>query len=128
LDELMDADVSYPDQELGEYVFVVVSMTPVATLIQVSGELDLGSAHHLEDCLSRAVSDGDGKPIHLDLAEVTFVDCAGLAPLIRAAAELRDGRVLKVVSASRRVRRLVELIGDVGFPIEAGSPDVISVT
>ncbi len=98
----MDADESYPDQELGECFFVVVSMTPVATLIQVSGELDLGSAHHLEDCLSRAVSDGDGKPIHLDLAEVSS-DCAGLAPLIRAAAELRDGRVLKVVSASRRV-------------------------
>jgi len=39
-----------------QYVSVLLHSTPAATLIQVSGELDLGSVHHLEDCLTRALA------------------------------------------------------------------------
>jgi anti-anti-sigma factor len=87
-------------------------------LVEVSGELDLASAHHLEDCLSRALADDDGQPIHVNMAAVSFVDCAGFAPLIKAATVLQHGRVLKVINSSRRACRLVELMGDVGIPIE----------
>jgi anti-anti-sigma factor len=106
-----------------QYVSVVLHGTTEAILIEVSGELDLASVHHLEDCLSRALADSDGKPIHVDMAEVSFVDCTGFTPLIRAAAALQDGRVLKVINASRRVRRLVEVLGDVGVTLEESSPE-----
>jgi anti-anti-sigma factor len=101
-----------------QYISVVLHGTTEAWLIEVSGELDLASAHHLEGCLSLALADDDGKPIHVDMAAVSFVDCTGFAPLIRAAAALQEGRVLKVVNASPRVCRLVELRGDIGIPIE----------
>jgi anti-anti-sigma factor len=119
----MDADVKV-GTPLAQYASVVLHQTSAATLIEVSGELDIGSVHHLEDCLFRAMSDGDGKPIHLDMGDVSFVDCAGFEPIIRAANALRDGRVLKVTSVSPRVQRLVELMGDVGVQIDGSSADV----
>ncbi|MGH8942262.1 MAG: STAS domain-containing protein [Acidimicrobiia bacterium] len=109
-----------------EYISVALHRTTEATLIEVCGELDLASVHHLEDCLSRALADDDGRPIHVDMVEVSFVDCTGFTPLIKAATALEDGRVLKVINASPQVRRLVELIGDVGFPIDESSPNLVS--
>ena len=109
-----------------QYVSVLLHSTPLATLIQVSGELDLGSVHHLEDGLTRALANGDGQPIHVDLGEVSFIDCAGFEPLTRAAAGLQDGRILTITSASSRVRRLMELMGDVGVHIDRSSADIVS--
>jgi anti-anti-sigma factor len=105
------------------YVSVVLRQTSLAVLIEVTGELDLGSVHHLDDCLSRAMSDGAGKPIHVDLGGVSFVDCVGFEPIIRASNALQDGRVLTVTSASPRVQRLVDLIGDVGVDVYRSSTD-----
>jgi anti-anti-sigma factor len=117
---------SVADIGSAQYVSVLLHSTPVATLIQVSGELDLGSVHHLEDCLTRALANGDGHPIHVDLGKVSFVDCAGFEPLTRAAAGLQDGRILTITSASPRVRRLMELMGDVGVHIDGSSADIVS--
>jgi anti-anti-sigma factor len=119
----MDSAESHVDS--AQYVSVLLHSTPSATLIQVSGELDLGSVHYLQDCLTRALANGDGHPIHVDLGEVSFIDCAGFEPLIRAAAGLQDGRVLTITSASLRVRRLMELMGDAGVHVD-GSVDVAS--
>jgi anti-anti-sigma factor len=104
-----------------DYISVALHRTTEATLIEVCGELDLASVHHLEDCLSRALADDDGRPIHVDMAGVSFVDRTGFTPLIDAATALEDGRVLKVINASPRVRRLVALMGDVAIPIEPPS-------
>jgi anti-anti-sigma factor len=120
----MDADIKVGTPS-AQFVSVVLHETSTATSIAVSGELDLGSVHHLEECLSRAISDGDGKPIHLDMGDVSFVDCAGFEPIIRAANALRDGRVLRVTSVSPRVQRLVELMGDVGVDIDGSSAHVV---
>lgn len=109
-----------------QYVSVLLHSTPAATLIRVSGELDLGSVHHLEDCLTRALANGDGHPIHVDLGKVSFIDCAGFEPLTRAVAGLQDGRILTITSASPRVRRLLELIGDVGVRIDGASTDIVA--
>ena len=80
------------------------------TFIRVVGELDLASADHLSDCLSRAVS-GDSRRIVVDLSKVEFIDCAGWRPVADAAIRLRDGgRSLELVEVSRRVRRLLDLI------------------
>jgi anti-anti-sigma factor len=116
---------SVADIGSAQYVSVLLHSTPMATLIQVSGELDLGSVHHLEDCLTRALANGDGHPIHVDLGKVSFIDCAGFEPLTRAAADLQDGRVLTITSASPRVRRLMQLMGDVGVHID-GSANIAS--
>ena len=101
-----------------EYISVVLHRTTEATFIEVCGELDLASVHHLEDCLSRALAHDDRRPIHVDMAGVSFVDCTGFTPLIKAATTLQEDRVLKVINPSPRVRRLVELMGDLGIPVE----------
>ena len=120
----MDAYGSHVSSD--QYVSVVLHQNPGVTLIEVSGELDLRSVHHLEGCVSRALAEGDRKPIHIDMGNVSFVDCAGLEPLIRAAASLQNGRVLKITSASRRVRRLMELMGEVGIPVDESSAHIVS--
>ena len=119
----MDTAESHTDS--AQYVSVLLHSTAAATLIRVSGELDLGSVHHLEDCLNRALANGDGQPIHVDLGNVSFIDCVGFEPLTRAAAGLQDGRVLTITSASPRVRRLMELLGDVDVHMDA-SVDIAS--
>ena len=119
-------DSAEPHIDSAQYVFVILHSTPVATLIQVSGELDLGSGHHLEESLTCALANGDGQPIHVDLGKVSFIDCAGFGPLTRAATALQDGRVLTITSASSRVRRLMELMGDVSVVIDDDSADIVS--
>jgi anti-anti-sigma factor len=85
------------------------------TFIQVVGELDLASADHLSDCLSRAVS-GDSSRVVVDLSKVEFIDCAGWRPVADAALRLRNGgRSLELVEVSRRVRRLLDLIDPEGY-------------
>ena len=53
-----------------------------------------------------------GPQITLDLAEVTFIDCAGVNVLLatRRRAGLEDGSV-DVIGASPRVRRVISLLG-----------------
>jgi anti-anti-sigma factor len=73
-------------------------------VIAVSGELDSATAGTLDDALVAV-----RPPIRVDLAELTFIDSAGLHALLRL--HQRPGTVLTVVDASPNVRRLFELAG-----------------
>ena len=75
------------------------------------GEVDLASAPHIENCLTRAVDVG-GRDVKIDLSSVTFIDLAGWE-VVGTAAEVLTGRGdrLCVVALSRCVERLIGLIG-----------------
>jgi anti-sigma B factor antagonist len=78
-------------------------------LIELEGELDLASAPRLEHRFRDVI--GDAERVVLDVGELTFVDAAGLRPLLQAADHLREhGGALVVVGARRCVRRVIAVL------------------
>ena len=79
-----------------------------ATILTVTGELDLLSSPVLE----RALADSDGDPVIVDLRGLEFMDSTGLHVLIQAHQRTHDaGRRLVLVRARAHVQRLVDLTG-----------------
>ncbi|MBV9197107.1 MAG: STAS domain-containing protein [Solirubrobacterales bacterium] len=82
-----------------------------ATVVRVSGELDLATCPTLEAELARAGT-SSGPPLILDLREVSFMDSTGLSLMVRAQRRAaQSGRALAVVKGGDQVRRLLELTG-----------------
>lgn len=80
--------------------------------VVVAGDLDMAAAFRLESGLDRLLAGGDVRALVLDLAEVGFVDSAGLGALLsirERAYQLGIG--LEVSRASDPVRRLLGLTG-----------------
>jgi anti-anti-sigma factor len=80
-----------------------------AQVIELSGELDLGSIHVFEDALATA---GGAGVICLDLSGLALTDSTGLAGIVRAhqTAE-QDGGALVIVAPAGHVRRTLETSG-----------------
>jgi anti-sigma B factor antagonist len=77
--------------------------------VRVRGEIDLETVDAVENRL-RAVRDAGFHHIELSLADVTFMDSAGLHLVLRWAAESsRDGFAFAVTDCSSQARRLFEL-------------------
>jgi anti-anti-sigma factor len=93
------------------------------TLLRVGGEVDLATAPALHAAAERALAERPGR-VHLDLGEVSFLDCAGLGALIAIRnAALLAGAGIPVITASRPVRRLMAVAGvsqlfDLGVPAQ----------
>jgi anti-anti-sigma factor len=90
--------------------------------VRLSGELDLWSAPELVEALMPRIAHGGD--LVVDLAAVTFMDGAGLRPLLAAANRLAGrGRVF-LKSPSSPVYRVLDLVHAERFPnieIEGGS-------
>jgi anti-sigma B factor antagonist len=80
-------------------------------VVEIRGEIDIQSAPRLRDELLRVIR-RHGSQLTLDLAGVTFMDCAGLNVLLatRRRAQLEEGSV-RVIRASPRVLRMISLLG-----------------
>lgn len=77
-------------------------------MVRATGELDLASAPVLVEDVQRAA--GASRLIALDLQDVTFVDCAGLAGLREASrAASRAGRRVLVTNPGGPLRRLLDM-------------------
>jgi anti-sigma B factor antagonist len=90
---------------------VDVRGTGAATVIAVSGELDLASSPTLEEELER-VAGSDAPLMIVDLRDLEFMDSTGLSVLVRAhqrASEL--GKRFGLVNGSPQVQRLLSLTG-----------------
>ena len=80
-------------------------------IVRVSGELDMASAETFEHEVRRALK-SDALSVVLDLDEVSFVDSTGLRALLMVAELMRStGRRLRMVKASKELKRLVEVSG-----------------
>jgi anti-anti-sigma factor len=89
----------------------ITTFAGVPLLVEICGEIDIYSAPALRDELLRVIRHC-GPQLALDLAGVTFIDCAGVGALLatRRRAWLEDGS-MQVIGASPRVRRLISLLG-----------------
>jgi anti-anti-sigma factor len=82
-----------------------------ATVIAISGELDLASSPSLEAELERAFAAGL-KLVILDLRRLDFMDSTGLSVLIKAQQSAQQaGSRLCVVKGPPQVQRLLSLTG-----------------
>jgi anti-anti-sigma regulatory factor len=70
--------------------------------LRLAGELDFGCAQTVSEALEAHID----SPLRLDLADLSFVDVAGMRAL-----RAPQGRPLRIDSASAPVRRLLELLG-----------------
>lgn len=87
---------------------VVARDSPEATIVTVSGELDLLSAPQLTVALDRILSATD-RPIAIDLTETTFMDSTGIHALVNASNHAR--RHFAVICGPGTVRRTIDLLG-----------------
>ncbi len=105
----------------GEQAPVVrVRREPGYVLVTVTGEVDYASAAGLRERLL-ALAD-DGRPLVVDLDQVSFIDAAGLGALAAAARRASaHGASLHVVCVGHRIRRLFGITGldRVVLPAEA---------
>ena len=77
-------------------------------LVNLVGELDLGSSDALESLLVEIA----GSTVVVDLGELTFIDSSGMGALERAGQVIRrQGHAFAVRNARANVRRSFELIG-----------------
>jgi anti-sigma B factor antagonist len=81
-----------------------------ATVVAVTGELDLATSPALEAELERASSGAER--VILDLRGVSFMDSTGLSLLVKAQRRAQESnRQLAVVRGGARVQRLLSLTG-----------------
>jgi anti-anti-sigma factor len=87
---------------------LVVDERDDALVVTVSGDVDLDTS----DEFGRALGSSAAALVDVDLADVTYMDSAGLRSLLtaRADVEQRGGR-LRVVGVSSIVSRLFEIAG-----------------
>ncbi len=78
-------------------------------LLVVEGEIDTLTAGALERALDQLLAD-PAEVLVIDMVAVTFLASSGLAVLIRAAHQAGERR-LRLVSATRAVRRPMEITG-----------------
>jgi anti-anti-sigma factor len=80
-------------------------------LITAVGEIDVGTAPEVADAVSGALSAGHPHVL-LDFSQVTFIDSAGLAALIKAhrQAEAAQAR-FAVVHPTAQTRKLIRVLG-----------------
>jgi anti-sigma B factor antagonist len=80
-------------------------------ILTVSGEIDLATAPSLAAALDD-IEVGSGRRVHLDLADVTFLDSSGISVLVECRQRLEDGgAVLVLHRATPTVRRVLEISG-----------------
>ena len=90
---------------------LTVRSTVRATSLDVAlaGELDMTAAFRLESELERLISSPGIDGVVLDLAEVSFLDSAGLGALLSIREQAtRVGRDLRIDRMSEPVRRILD--------------------
>jgi len=83
----------------------------VPTAVEICGEIDILSAPWLRDELLRVLKH-HGPRIAVDLAGVTFMDCAGINVLLATLRQARlEGGWIRVVHPSSRAWRVISVLG-----------------
>jgi anti-anti-sigma factor len=86
--------------------------SPATAWVAVSGEVDLASAEVLRDRLHGVLRDEAPTMLGVDLAGVTFLDCAGISALVAVRnAAVRTRCEMRVTHAQPIVRRVLDLTG-----------------
>jgi anti-anti-sigma factor len=87
---------------------------PRGVRLMLRGELDMSGVLETESAVRAAAQLTDGRLV-IDLTELGFVDVFGARALLRVADEALSGdREVVIANPNRHVRRLFELITDLG--------------
>jgi stage II sporulation protein AA (anti-sigma F factor antagonist) len=78
-------------------------------VVRPSGALDVMTAPRLRRVLESVVGEVDA--VVVDLSEVSFADCAGLAPIRHAITQGTGATAVRIVGARPRVDRVLRLTG-----------------
>jgi anti-anti-sigma factor len=88
------------------------SQSPAFIRVAVVGEVDLATAGALRDGLLGVLSTRQPSSVEIDLAKVSFIDCAGLSVLlVTRQAALRAGCQLRITNPQPIVHRVLEVTG-----------------
>jgi anti-anti-sigma factor len=87
-----------------------LTIVPLAgrTGFRLIGEVDLFTRPGLEEALCRIADDSDD--VHVDLADLTFIDVGGMTALAGAAARLNADQQLVLHHPPGEVRRILSLL------------------
>ncbi|HVK25754.1 MAG TPA: STAS domain-containing protein [Actinokineospora sp.] len=77
---------------------------------RISGHADLTTRPDFEQFLVALCEQAAGD-VHLDLAELDFIDISGVITLVRVAGSLADGRHLVLHNPPPAMRRILDLLG-----------------
>jgi anti-anti-sigma factor len=95
---------------MGEALTIEVRHEQGYAIVAVAGEIDISTVTGLRECLFELAA--SGRPLLVDLDQVTFIDSAGLSVLVgtakRAAAH---GGSLYAACARPKIRKLFRLTG-----------------
>jgi anti-anti-sigma factor len=96
--------------------------SPTLARVAVIGEVDLATATQLQDRLLVVIHDQTPAVVDVDLAGVSFFDCAGIGALVAVRnLAVAAGQQMYVSHPSRMIRRLLELtelLGVLTAPID----------
>lgn len=93
------------DRQYDPFIRVYVSELQGVPLLEVSGEVDLGTLPQLQRALERALN-RNGNQIILDLRKVSFIDSSGVGALISAKKTLLSKRgELHLICGDDHIRR-----------------------
>jgi anti-sigma B factor antagonist len=89
-----------------------------ATVVAVTGEIDVATAPQLQECLHGLIAQGRPSLV-IDLLAVTFLDSTALGVLVGALKRCREqGGDLQLVVADARILKIFEITGlTTVFPI-----------
>jgi anti-sigma B factor antagonist len=113
-------DQGEPPEHARRFGDAIPSPTPYArtyrvrdiTVVELSRELDLGSAEYVDQHLESAASRPAPFTVVLDLGPLEFVDCFGLSLLVRARRRIvARGGAFRLVCAHPPTRKLLALTG-----------------
>ncbi|MGB7981296.1 MAG: STAS domain-containing protein [Candidatus Nanopelagicales bacterium] len=98
-----------------------------ASVVSVTGEVDVFSAPDLDAELSELVAAGSPRLV-VDLSKVAFLDSTGLGVLVKALKHSREaGGWLHLVITSDRIRKIFEITGlDASIPIFDTAQDALA--
>ncbi|MGQ0841217.1 STAS domain-containing protein [Actinokineospora sp.] len=77
---------------------------------RLTGHADLSTRPDFEQLLVALCSQAGGD-VHLDMAELDFIDVSGVIILLRAASTLPDDRRLVLHNPPQAMRRILDLLG-----------------
>lgn len=84
---------------------------PALSLLRAAGEIDSYSGDRFREAVAEVIGDG-ASVVHVDLADVTYLDSAGLGVLAGAHNRLiQEGRRLVIMNPRDAVYRVFEMTG-----------------
>jgi len=92
--------------------------------IELRGEIDVDVSEALREQVLQAVRDAAGRPVAIDMAEVTFIDSSGLSALLAGLRLARGhGGSVRLTNVGPQIRRIFDVTGlDEQFGLAEGGP------